>query len=163
MKDKERGFVLSIDQASNAAGASLWFDGVLQAWTVLNSKSKLDTFSARMQAIVAQLDEWLNIMLTRDQIINQILFEGVRSRLVLCTVGAFCTIPKIQAHVKVPANFIESTSWKVYARDRGATGKLAEIKGVRALREIGFPLDKYPIVSDDVADSCLIYLKWASQ
>lgn len=161
MKLKESGYVLSIDQASNAAGVTLWLDGELQAWVLLTSNSKKDPFALRVQTQVAQLEAWLSVQLPyEDQVIKQILFEGVRARLVLCTVGAFCTPKKIQAPVTTAHSFIESTTWKVWARNRGATGPVKDIKGVKALREIGFPLDRYPITSEDIADSCLLYLCW---
>lgn len=91
------------------------------------------------------------------------VFEGVRSRLVLCTVGAFLTVPRIQAVISQTKNFVESTTWKKYAQRNGATGPIADVKGVKALREIGFPLDRYPIQSDDIADSILIYKAWTER
>lgn len=159
---KEQGYVLAIDQASNNAGASLWLDGEYVAGVLLSSASKLDSFPVRMQAIVAQLELWLESVLPPDYYIEKIIFEGVRSRLVLCTVGAFCTIPRIRGHVKQDKNFIETTTWKSWAKRHGATGALKDIKGVKALREVGFPLSRNPITSDDIADSCLLYLTWAS-
>lgn len=160
MKTKEQGFVLSIDQASNNAGASLWYNGELKHWVLLSANSPKDPYSLRLQTQAEALDVWLHSVLPDGTVIKQILFEGVRRRLVLCTVGAFCISPKIQAVVHDKKNFVESTSWKKYAQLRGATGLLGEVKGVKALREIGFPLDRYPITSDDIADSILIYLTW---
>lgn len=161
MKVKEQGYVLSIDQASNSAGCSLWLNGELQATINLLSDHKNDPFPLRMRRMVDTLDSWLSVQLpSSDQQVNKILFEGVRSRLVLCTVGAFCLPGKIQSHVKERDNFVESTRWKVWARKNGALGPLKDIKGVQALKEVGFPVEKYSISSDDVADSILIYLTW---
>ncbi len=160
MRTFEQGYVVSIDQASNNAGVSLWYNGDLKAWVLLSSFSPKDPYSYRLQVMVTQLERWLDSQLPEGQVISQIVFEGVRSRLVLCTVGAFLTVPRIQAKLHQQKNFVESTSWKKYAQIRGATGPIKDIKGVKALREIGFPLDRYQITSDDVADSCLQYLTW---
>lgn len=57
-------------------------------------------------------------------------------------------------------NFVVTSTWKYWASRRGATGPSKDIKGVKALSEVGFPVEKYGIASDDVADSILIYLAW---
>lgn len=164
MKPKEQGYVLSIDQASNAAGVTLWHNGNLASWVLLSSENERDPFPKRMAAMVEQLQQWLDIVLIDGQQIDTVLFEGVRLRLVTCTVGAFCSPTQLRnCHVKEKSSFIESSSWKSYARKQGATGAVKDIKGVKALSEIGFPLDQYPIKSDDIADSVLIYLTWASK
>lgn len=163
MKIKEQGFVLSIDQASNNAGASLWYNGELKATKCLAATSPKDPISKRLQTQVRGLELFLDEHLPADAEIRQILFEGVRARLVLCTVGAFLTPARIQAKLSPKHNFVESTSWKKYAQRLGALGVLAEIKGIPALRQIGFDVDRYGIVSQDVADSILMYLCWRDQ
>jgi hypothetical protein len=163
MKPHEAGYVLSVDQASNAAGVSLWLDGSLIATTVLTSKSAGDPFSRRIQGQLDQLNVFIDQYVPADIIITKVIFEGVRSRLVMIVAGAFLTCPRIDAKISEKHNFIESSSWKNYARARGATGTFKDIKGVKALRECGWDFVKYPIVSDDVADSVLMYLTWKTR
>ncbi len=160
MKPKEMGFVLSIDQASNAAGVSLWLDGELQATTVLVSKDKNDPFSRRIQYQLEQLNTFIDLHVPADVVLDKVLFEGVRSRLVNIVIGAFLCCPRIDAKISEKKNFIESSSWKNWARARGAQGPFTEIKGVKSLRECGWDLVKYPVTSDDVADSIFIYMTW---
>lgn len=157
---KERGFVLAIDQASNAAGVSLWLDGTLTATTVLLSKDKSDPFSRRIQYQLEQLNVFIDAHVPADIILDKVLFEGVRSRLVVCVVGAFLCCPRIDAKISEKGNFVESSSWKNWARARGAQGAFKDIKGVKALRECGWDFNKHPITSDDTADSIFIYLCW---
>lgn len=163
MKTKEMGFVLSIDQASNAAGVSLWNNGDLIATTVLKSRSPTDPFSRRVQFQLEQLTDFLNMHLPPNVDIEKVLFEGVKARLVMVVVGAFLCCPRISAKMHESASFIYSTTWKSWARSKGATGPVKDIKGVPALRDIGFPVDVYHIDSDDIADSILIYLTWSEK
>jgi len=160
VKPKEKGYVLAIDQASNAAGVSLWLDGELQATTVLVSKDKNDPFSRRIQYQLEQLNVFIDAHVPADVILDKVVFEGVRSRLVNIVIGAFLCCPRIDAKISEAKNFIESSSWKMWAKTRGAQGPFKEIKGVKALRECGWDLDKHPIASDDIADSILIYKCW---
>ncbi len=158
---KEQGYVLCIDQASNAAGVSLWYNGLLKDTTVLRSSSEKDPISQRLQDQLPQLDAFLNVNLPKSARVTKIVFEGVRARLVLVTVGAFLTCPRIHAKLSPKASFVESSSWKKWARRHGALEeKVKDIKGVKALREVGFPVDEFDICSDDVADSILMYLTW---
>lgn len=157
---KEQGWVLVIDQASNQAGVSLWYNGQLKATTVLESKKASDAFSRRIQHQVPQLTAFLDAHLPKEALVYNVIFEGVRARLVLITVGAFLTCPRLHVKLSPKASFVESASWKKWAQRRGATGPIKDIKGVKALREVGFPVDSYGITSDDVADSILIYLTW---
>jgi hypothetical protein len=157
---KEQGWILVIDQASNAAGVSLWFNGELRGVTTLLSKSPKDPMSRRLQHQVTQLDSFLNAHLPVDALITKILFEGVRSRLVLVTVGAFLTCGRIHAKMSPTASFVESSTWKAWARRHGAQGEIATIKGIKALREVGFPIERYSITTDDESDSCLMYMAW---
>lgn len=160
-KLKEQGYVLVVDQASNAAGVSLWYNGRLIATTVLESNSAKDPISRRLQDQIPQLDSFLAKHLPDAARITKIVFEGVRARLVLVTVGAFLTCPRIHAKLSPKASFVESTSWKKWAREHGATEeRLKDVKGVKALRETGFPVEEHGITSDDVADSVLMYLTW---
>ena len=147
---------LSIDEASNAAGVSLWNDTQLLGHTVLVSKSPKDTFSKRLQYQVPQLTDFL----TGKPQVEHILFEGVKARLVIITVGAFLTCPLLDVKLNEKYSFVGSSTWKKYAHTRGATGPIRDVKGLKALREIGYPVDKYKITSDDTADSILMYLSW---
>lgn len=160
MKPKEAGFVLAIDQASNCAGVSLWFCGELRATTTLNSQSPTDPFARRIQTQLEQLTAFLNTELPPDVQIEKVVFEGVRPRLILATVGAFMCCPRISAKLDESRSFVGSSSWKSWAKMRGATGPFKEIKGVKALQETGWDFTKYPIESDDIADSILIYSCW---
>lgn len=158
---KLSGYILSIDQASNIAGASLWYQGALIATTTLVSKSADDPFSRRVQHQVPQLTAFLQKHLKPGHLVETVVFEGVRARLVMLTVGSFLTCPLICAKVSEKHSFVESSSWKKYAKERGATEPFTrDVKGCKALREIGFDLVKHGITSDDVADSVLIYMCW---
>lgn len=159
MKAKEAGHILSIDQASNAAGACLYIDGLYIASTTLRAIKSSHSIGKRLVAQVNQLDQWL-AQFNIEQI-KVVIFEGVRSRLVLTTVGAFCTSPYLQDCKLHPRHsFVESSSWKTWAKKRGAVSHDGEIKGIRALYETGWDAIKYPIESDDAADSILIYQTW---
>ena len=160
MLAKERGWVLSVDQASNAAGLALWYDGKLVATSVVNSDKSSDAISVRLRTIVGGLTAFLDRHMGAGDRICTIVFEGVKSRLVMVTVGAFLTCPRIHAKLHPKGSFIGSMAWKRWAQRHGALGILKDIKGVRALREIGFPVDQHRILSDDVADAVLIFLTW---
>ena len=147
MKPRELGYVLAIDQASNAAGVSLWKDGQLISTTLLVSRSSKDTFAQRIQCQLQQLTDYLNKELPKGVQIEKIVFEGVRSRLVTVVVGAFMCCPRISAGLHNRANFVESVSWKKWAQLRGAKGPFKEIKGVKALIETGWDMEKYPKLS----------------
>lgn len=158
---KEQGWVLSVDQASNCAGVSLWHNGILIACTTLNSKKSTDTLPRRLQTQVPQLTEFLQKYLPAGEMVTTVIFEGVRARLVALVVGAILTCPLLdKCRINQYASFVESSSWKKWARSHGATGTFEQIKGVKALREVGFPVDKYLLTSDDIADSILMYLTW---
>lgn len=144
------------------AGVSLWYDGELIAHTVLLSQSADDKYSRRLQHQVPQLTDFLNKQLPKGLNIEKVIFEGMKNRLVLITVGAFLTCPRLDAKLHQKFSFVESSSWKRWAKNKGATGLTKDVKGVKALREIGFPVDKHDIKSDDVADSVLMYLTWKS-
>lgn len=152
-----------MDQASNSAGVSLWYSGNLRATTALLSDKSTDSMPRRLQSMVFQLNGFLDREVPKPDVINRVIFEGVKSRLVMVTVGAFLTCPRIQARISPTKDFVQSMSWKSYARKNGALGPIGDIKGVRALRDIRFPVDQYRILSDDIADSVLIYLTWREQ
>jgi hypothetical protein len=156
---KERGWVLSIDEASNVAGAALWYDGKLVASSPLRAKKSTDPITTRLRQIVAELNAFLEKHLKGDTV-RQVVFEGVQSRMVMLTIGAFLTSPYIDARISPKASFVQSSSWKHWASKRGATGPVKDIKGVRSLREVGFDVDGYGITSDDVADSVFLMLVW---
>ena len=163
-KEKELGWVLSIDQASNQAGVSLWKSGQLVAVTVLKSRSKNDKMSRRLQDQVPQLTAFLDQHLPENETIKTLLFEGVRARLVLITVGAFLTCPRLNASLSARGNFVESRQWKSWARMHGAHSQpFSEIKGVTALREIRELSEYHWIDQEDIADSVLIYKCWAGR
>jgi len=156
----EENYVLAIDPASNKCGVSLWKDGAFVAGIDLESNSARDPFSIRLQTISFQLDLFLRGQLGENEKIRTVVCEGVRSVLVQICVGALLVCPQIEAKITT-ASFVHSTSWKKWAKDRGATGPLKDIKGVQALRES--TKDYHHVTSDDVADSILIYLTWVSK
>jgi hypothetical protein len=160
---KESGYILSIDQASNCAGCSLWKDSIPIAWTDLKSASPKDAFGRRLVKQVEDLNKFLDEHLPEGETIKTVLFEGVKSSIVLSTVGAFCCSPYLQDCRFHPRHsFISALSWKKYVRDYGKTQqRFKEIKGVQALKDIDWDFETYPIESDDVADSVLIYKCWA--
>lgn len=157
---KLSGYILSIDQASNLAGVSLWLNGALVATTVLRSRSPSDKFSARVQHQVPQLTAFLDQHLPSKVNVETVIFEAVRARLVMCVVGAFLTSGRIDTKMSEKGSFVESSTWKSWARDRGAMGPHKEIKGVKALTETGFDCARLGIVSDDIADSILQFCAW---
>lgn len=159
-KPKELGYIVSIDQASNAAGVSLWKDGHFMGAEVLTSNSPADSLGKRLSAQVSKLETFLHDLLPSGAEVKVVLFEGVRSRLVLTTVGAFVTCSFLRGCKIHPRHsFIESASWKNWARKHGATAeRTADIKGVKALEDIGW--NEQRIMSDDIADSILMYLCW---
>jgi hypothetical protein len=147
-----------MDQASNQAGASLWRNGKFVSSTTLTAV-KTDKFSRRLVTLVAQLDAWLDREIGPTAKLNHVIFEGVRSRLVLVTVGAFLTSRHIDASLSPQQSFVETSSWKSWAQKRGATGTFKDIKGTKALMEVGWggPAPD----SDDASDSVLIYLTYS--
>lgn len=157
------GWILSIDQASNAAGVSLWKDGTLVDTTVLVSSSSSHSYSKRVQFQVPQLTAFLARHLKPNENVTKILFEGVRSVLVQMAAGAFMMCPLIDAKLSPSDSFVHTSSWKMYAKQRGATGPLKDIKGIKALLEIGFPVEVLSKQSDDIGDSVLIYLSWVNK
>lgn len=156
---KECGWILTVDQASNDAGCALWKDGNLIATTTLYSDSRRDPIGVRLVKIVTALDVFLDDFLDAPTDLKLVLFEGVKARLVLVTVGAFVTSKYIR-HCKIHQkwSFVETRSWKGWARKNGATGDVGLIKGLKALAEVGFPTAD--ILSDDAADAVLLYLTW---
>jgi hypothetical protein len=152
------GWTLAMDQASNQAGASLWRNGKFVSSATLTA-IKTDKFSRRLVTLVAQLDEWLDREIGPSAKLNHVVFEGVRSRLVLVTVGAFLTSRHIDASLSPQQSFVETSSWKSWAQKRGATGLFKNIKGITALAETGW-VGPTPD-SHDAADSILIYLTYS--
>lgn len=158
---KVLGWVLSIDQASNAAGVALFWNGQLVDSTVLVSQSLTDPFSRRVQHQVPQLTAFLSKHLKPGQVVEKVIFEAVRARLVMVTVGAFLTCPYIAAKLNEKQSFVESSTWKRWAREHGAKEEFfKDIKGCSALRDTGFDMKKHGIVSDDVSDAILQFYAW---
>lgn len=149
--------VLSIDQASNNAGVSLWQHGMPRAWTVLAAKKKTDPLSVRLVQQRQQLETFLNEQLASTEDIDVVLFENVKSKVVLLCAGAFLSLDIFQCKFKPKEHIVHPSSWKSYLRKRGATG---EIKGVKALEQGWPPSKRLKLQSDDVADSMAIYLAW---
>lgn len=162
IKPKENGWILSIDQASNAAGVSLWYcGGFIEATTLYSNKSS-DPIGRRLVAQIEQLDKWLEPRIDLDEI-KVVLFEGVKSRLVLTTVGAFCCSRFLQnCRLHPRHSFVESSSWKSWAKKKGAfkADPDDEIKGIKSLVQTGWDIVKYPLETDDEADSVMIYQTW---
>ncbi len=158
---KLQGWVVAVDEASNCAGVSLWRDDLLVAVTTLNSDHKTQKISRRLQTQVEQLTSFLSLHLAAGDTVDTVIFEGVRARLVLITVGAFLCCPYINTALGAKTSFVESRQWKAWAKMHGAHSQpFTEIKGVTALREIP-ELSKYHwIDQDDIADSVLIYMTW---
>lgn len=159
---KGEGYVLSVDQASNAAGVSLWLNRALIGHAVLKSKSSKDSFSRRIQAQARDLREFLDAHLPEGVVIKTVLFESVKSRIIMAVIGSVLVQERIDATL-TPATMIGSMSWKKWAHGMGALGPLKDIKGVPALRQVKFDVDGHGITSEDVADSILIFLTWLNK
>lgn len=158
VKSKESGWVLSVDPASNKCGVSLWKNGIYIDSCLLSSISSSDPISRRMQDILLQFEIFLAGNMAAGDEINTIVTEGVRSRIVGVCIGSFLVCKTIQANLYSKGSFVEPQQWKKWAKMRGASGDV--IKGVKALSEAGWDMKKFPVESDDVADSILIYLCW---
>lgn len=155
------GWSLFVDQASNVAGVALAYNGDLRAVETLNAHCSSSPISDRLRILVSELGMFLSKNLPEGDVVRHVVFEGVRSRIVLITCGAFLTCPRITAKISPTANFIESRSWKHLAKRLGATGPIKDVKGIRSLKEIAPDLfNRYKIDSDDAADAILMYLTW---
>lgn len=158
---------MCIDPASNQCGITLWEysseEYRLVASRTLNSLSSKQPFSQRLLTIRSQLDSFLEENgFSEENPITFVVCEGVRSRLVQLSLGAFLALPAVCVRLHPKHNFVEATSWKALARSRGASGPLKDIKGKKALKEIGWSSD-IEISSDDEADSVLIFLTWEAR
>lgn len=153
------GWSLFIDQASNAAGVALCHDGELRGTETLCSIRSTDVMSRRLQDIMPQLTHFISKYVPQGEYVEKVFFEGVRSRIVLITVGAFLMCPRIKAWISPTRNFIETGTWKAWAKRNGATGPQKDIKGIRSLREIRPELfERHRIKTDDEADAVLMFL-----
>lgn len=158
---KRKSKTLSIDQASNQAGVSLWSpEGTLIDTVLLTSSSKKDPYSKRVTEQIEQLEDFLTARLDFNEDITHVLFEGVRSRLVLVTVGAFMTCSRLNAGLSAQHSFVESRVWKSWAKRHGATAFISDIKGVNSLLETGFVPPPGIVLNEDIADSIMMYLAW---
>lgn len=160
--DRMKGWCISVDPASNLCGVSLWHNGVYIASAVLTSNSNRDPFSVRVQTIVRQLNQFLGPILGEAKV-ETVVCEGVRSRIVQLCLGSLLTSKYIVAHIGAKSSFVESSQWKNWCKKHGAEGDFKTIKGVKALKQVGWDFEKHPIDSDDIADSILIYLTWLSR
>ncbi len=161
MNAKEQGWVLFIDQASNAAGVALSRDGELVATETVRSLSANHVISQRLQDQIPRLTEFLDKYVPRGDMIGNVIFEGVRARLVLISVGAFLMCPRIKTRLSPTGNFVESRAWKAWAKRRGASGPIKDVKGLKSLREVRPELfERFNIKTDDEADAVFMFLTW---
>jgi hypothetical protein len=164
MFPKEQGWILTIDQASNAAGVALWYDGILKATETIKSARASDPISDRLRHQMVELEYFLNKYIPEGDAIRNVIFEGVRSRIVLVTVGAFLLSRRIRAHISPTKNFVETRTWKNWGKRHGATGPVKDVKGIRSLKETCPELfEKYNIKTDDEADAIFIYMAWRTR
>jgi len=162
MWDKERGWGLSIDQASMLAGVSLWFNGTLKAYTTLEGGTRKTPMSNRLKAQVEQLDAFLDAHLKDDECVSFVLFEDVKAKQVQMICGAYLTSARINCKISKDS-LVHTRTWKSWAQRMGAGGPIKDIKGVAALEATGWDFNKYPTDSDDIADSILMYLAWRAR
>ena len=154
---KEKGWILSIDQASIKAGVSLWKDGELIAFTDLNGGGKKVPMSKRLHKQRVELDTFLEQHCKGT--VSTVLFEDVKGKFVQMICGAYLTAGKICCKIGKD-HLVHTRTWKSWAQRQGALGPVRDIKGVRALREIGWDFSRWAVESDDVADSLMIYMAW---
>jgi hypothetical protein len=152
-------WVLSLDQASKKAGAALWKDGVLVGVAALDG-GPTAIYSRRLIRLQEELTGFLKLHLGPADKVSTVVFEGVHARLVMITVGAFLCCPLIDAKMHAKFSFIESSGWKKWAQNHGASGPFKDIKGVKALMETGFPVGAWPTMTEDVADAVMIGMTW---
>lgn len=159
-KYDQEAFALSVDPASNMCGVSLWQGKTYIASCLLRSRSDKSPISQRLREIVSQLGDFLQVHLPEARSVDNVVFEGVRSRMVHLASGAILTSPRLNVKVSPKGSFVEAMSWKYWAKRKGATGPAKDVKGLVALAETGWPVEILPEPSDDIADSILIYLCW---
>lgn len=159
-----KGWVLFIDQASNAAGIALVKDGELVATETICSTRSSDVISQRLQDQIPRLTDFLNKYVPYGLTVDRVVFEGVRARLVLISVGAFLMCPRIKTRLSPTDSFVETGRWKGWAKRQGATGPLKDVKGIRSLKEVRpdlFGKDSgFNIKTDDEADACFMWLTY---
>lgn len=161
MPVKRTSKTLVIDQASNQAGVSLWSpDGALIATTLLKSKSSKNPFSKRVTYQLVQLEAFLEEQLEPGETVTHVLFEGVRSKLVLVVVGAFMTCSRLNAGLSPQHSFVPSSTWKSWAKRHGAKAFISDVKGVISLLETGYVVPAHCDINEDIADSIMMYLAW---
>lgn len=151
---KDGRLTLSVDSGSNHMGLSLW-DGIefLRSGTVHAGKPT-DPYSKRMKDIRAGFNAWL----AEDGPITTVVSENIRLQLITIPLGIVFLHASTVAPFKT-CHAISPSSWKKWAQLHGATGKFKDIKGLKALSEVGWP---HPCHSDDEADSILIALCYFS-
>jgi hypothetical protein len=158
VKSKENGFILAVDPASNNCGVSLWKDGAFCASRLLQSHHYTDPFSVRMQTILNGLESFLIVEMPPEAKVHTIITEGVRSRMLQTCIGSLIVSKYIYADLSPKTSFVEPQQWKSWAKKHGAN--CDPIKGIPALRGVGWDMKKFPVTSDDEADSILLYLTW---
>lgn len=151
-------YTASIDPASRLCGASL-FDGLtLIGGQCLTSSQK--TWSARAAEMRAQMKEFVLATLPKGTTVTRATIELVPKIVepsIQLIAGAILADPIFDLNI-TRKQFVSPSSWKAWARRHGALDK--DPKGVVSLRQTGFPVEQYQIVSDDVADSIMIFLAW---
>lgn len=158
---KDPGYILFIDQASNAAGVALVKDGELMATETICSTRSSDVISQRLQDQIPRLSDFLNKYVPYGEFVRNVVFEGVRSRIVLISVGAFLMCPRLKCRISPKDNFVETRTWKAWAKRQGATGPTKDVKGMRSLREVRPELfERFRIKTDDEADAVLMMYAW---
>lgn len=154
-------YTLSVDPASRLCGVSLYRNKEYIA--SISLESNLKTWSKRTADMRAQLQKFVSEHLPKGETITRAVMELVPK---ICEPsiqmagGAILSDPLYNFDIS-RKYLVSPSTWKAYAKRKGSKEK--DPKGVSALRAIGFPVDKFKIISDDVADSILIFLAWAEK
>ena len=160
--EKQQGYVLSVDPATISCGVSLWRDGQFVASRKLCGGSLKLPLSVRMRRLFDDYEQFLVDMDVDVGEIHTIVTENVRSKFLLVTIGLFFVPFAVKAPLK-NSHFIVPGTWKKWAQGMGALGPAKDIKGLKALREIGWDFDANPVGTEDEADSVFIYKAWAAK
>lgn len=154
-------YTLSIDPASRLCGVSLFED--LKYINSILLKSELKTWSERVAEMRKDLREFVITNLPKGQQITRAIMELV-PKIVEPSIqmaGGGLLSDSIYNLDLTRKFLISPSTWQAYARRNGSPDKYP--KGVKALKQINFPVEKYKITSDDVADSIMIFLAWAEK
>ena len=163
MWEKERGYILSIDPASLKCGASLRHNGQLIGWAKIDGGKKSTPMSEKMRRQAAQIDLFLNEHIPEGEFVHTVVFELTDNMVLNVSMGPWFSAAQVRVPIIKKTHYIRPSVWKKWAQAQGAEPPSARIKGLKALREIGWDFNTYPIDCDDVADSVLIYMAWAAR